>query len=119
MRIGIGIAAGIVGFVLYGAFYYAAFSYAFDSFDLAIRMVALGMLLSGASYLVGFHMLDDDGIVLFAKALALPLIGIAVLLIGMGAIVLISNIIPDVFVVGIGAGLYKLYDWVNMIFFPL
>jgi hypothetical protein len=90
----------------------------FPNFDLAMRMVFLGMLFSGVAFLVGFRVLDDDGIVLFAKALALPLLGAVVLLVGMGAISLFSKIVPDIFIVGIGAGLFKLYELINWAFFP-
>jgi len=118
MRIGVGIAAGISGLVLYGALYYWMFSQMFQEFDLVLRLVLLGMLFSGIAFIAGFNLLEGDGAPLFAKALALPLIGAAVLLVGMGTIMQIPEVIPDIFVIGIGYGAYKFYELIDHIFFP-
>jgi len=119
MRVGVGIASGVVGLLLYGALYSMAFSCMFSDPELVLRMVLIGMLLSGIAFLVGFRLLEDDGIVLFAKALALPLIGTAVFLIVAIFLAFISEDIADILLVGIGGALSKLYDFVNWVFFPV
>ena len=119
MRTGIGIAAGIVGFALYGALYFMVFSHLFQDSELAIRMTVIGMLLSGISFLAGFHILGGDGMILFAKALALPLIGTAALLVVAIFLTLVSNHITDIAILGLGGAITALYALITWIFFPV
>ena len=113
MRIGVGIAAGAVGFVVYGTLYFLAFSSLFGDPEIAMRLALVGMLLSGVCFLVGFRLLDGEGLLLFGKALALPLAGAAALAIGMLAIkVISSNVLGILFasILGFLAGLYQFVD---------
>ena len=112
MRTGIGIAAGIVGFALYGALYFMVFSHLFQDSELAIRMTVI-------SFLAGFHILGGDGMILFAKALALPLIGTAALLVVAIFLTLVSNHIADIAILGLGGAITALYDLITWIFFPV
>ena len=119
MRVGVGIASGVVGLLLYGALYSVAFSCMFSDPELVLRMVLIGMLLSGMAFLAGFRLLEDDGAALFAKALALPLIGTAALLVVAMFLAFISENIADIVLVGLGGALSKLYDLINWVFFPV
>lgn len=119
MRVSIGIAAGFIGFVLYGALYYSVFTSMFPNFDLAMRMTFIGMMLSGFCFVIGFRALDGEGIALFAQSLALPLIGAGALFIVGLFLGFVSENIIDLLILGILSLPKKLYDLVTWIFFPV
>ena len=107
---------GIVGFMLYGALYWLAFSSVYDDMGLIMTFWVLGMLFSGIAYIAGSGSLGGSGPMLFVKALAFPLIGTAILAVGMLAIVLISQNSLEIFAAGILAYVNSLYVFVDSLF---